>query len=865
MKVSKRPILFALVVYLATSVFGIGFFLAAAAPAHAEESGNGGGGPPPVSFAFDYDSSPQNVTAMLNAIKNGSDDPSFQNSEIYAQGGLFGSGAEFTYQRMVGNGTLMDFYQYSYDYTCVNGQPQTQPADSSQNSYTVEVSVYLYLTGGNFNNDANLNGAFYHISHVTFNGAQVNNQAITTYPDAHNVNGIPSNDSALQAMHFPSSCVAYPFSYGDKHSADEGDNIPNLEDNPTANANWQAAIQAAQAAGPGGTGPTGGSVANPENVCAQGAGAFGWILCPAIDLVNNFFAGPFQSLVTDNLKVDPLDTTGAGSQNNQNLYNTWNNIRTLADALFILIFLVIIFANTLQFNLNAYAIKKMIPKLVAAAILVQFSFVISALAIDFGNIVGDGINGLIQTASSGGGPAPAVSGVLSAAGTVIGVAVAGTVVATAGIVAVISTALAALFAFLAILITLVIRKLLIDVLIVMSPLAFVAFVLPGTERLFRLWYQNFIRVILMYPLIAILFGMSSLLVAATSGGGFQAVIAAAFPISACFLVPTTFSMGGKLMSVTGNLARSQVNKVGGKAKSGWKDSDAAKNLANRQASAREARLQRLDSRLSGWSTSGNRLKRAAAKTGFHAGALAMGAGVNDYEKELKELKQASVGNVKNALTARFSKDPTKRKNAEDALRAAGAGGLMSYTKTHEGRQALMRRLADKDLTGLDLVKAIRDPKSNATDRDRAALVQENGKNIPSSLGLFGDFSPGGRGETALRNTTAADIKKDWNTDNFDAGLDASDTQAQAFEASFAEHMSDVELEHVFDTTHRDTPSLNKRVALLRMMARKDTLYGAGATGHGKALREALQRQVHGGKSADAVALLSAREKTVLGI
>jgi len=888
MKVRKSSILFALAIFMSTGLFGLFFSFLAAPIASAA---------PVVSFAFDYDSSPQSVTSMLKAASDGKDDQAFKNSEIYAQGGLFGSGAEFTYQRYVdGGGPTGTSYQYSFNYSCVGGQPQLGAPPTNVNSYTVEASVFLDLhNDAPFNNKTGLGGTGtpYYITHVTFNGAQVQNQPIQSYPDAHDVGGISENDSALSTMHFPHSCVTdTTFTFGGKRSANAFTPITNLEAPGTpqnVKDNWAAIIAAAQAAGSGGTGSSG-STTNPEDACASSANGFGWLLCPAINLVNSIFADPFQQLILTQLKVDPLDTSGGGSTSNQQLFNTWDNLRTLANVLFVLVFIVIIFANTLQFNMNAYTIKKVIPKLVAAVILVQFSFVISALLIDFGNVLGDGVNGLIQTAvhGTGAGGNPSVPDVVKGAGIAIGGAVAIGVVAATSIVAVISLAITALFGFLAIFFTLVVRKLIIEVLIVMSPLAFVAFVLPGTERVFRLWYQNFIRVILMYPMIALLFAISGLLTAASGGTGWPQIIASAFPIIACFLVPMTFRLAGSFMKATGGFVNSRINKVGGKARSGWKDSGAAKSLGNRQTSMREAGLDRLDGRLNGWATSGSRLKRAAARTGFRAGAVAIGAPaatplsrqratsnlVNNFDKELKDLKQATSGNMKNALLTRFGDDTvkdkdglTERAKAERNLRAAGAAGLLSYTKTHEGRQALMRRLADNDLTGVSLAKAIR---TRGTDRDRQALTQENGKNLSSSLGVFGSFETDpatglrteGSGSALLRGTTASDIKQKFKTSSFDAATDPTDTQGQLFSEAFAHNMSEVDLEHTFDTSHRDSAGADKRAAILKMMARNPSHF---ATGRGRQLRDKVMREVKSGGNADAVALLSGSDKTALGL
>ena len=62
-----------------------------------------------------------------------------------------------------------------------------------------------------------------------------------------------------------------------------------------------------------------------------------------------------------------------------------------------------------------------------------------------------------------------------------------------------------LFAVLATLFTLVLRQILIVLLVIISPFAFLAWILPNTQKLYSQWWTNFLKLILMYPLIMLLF------------------------------------------------------------------------------------------------------------------------------------------------------------------------------------------------------------------------------------------------------------------------------------------------------------------------------------------------------------------------
>ena len=84
----------------------------------------------------------------------------------------------------------------------------------------------------------------------------------------------------------------------------------------------------------------------------------------------------------------------------------------------------------------------------------------------------------------------------------------GVAAAPAIIAAAITFAVPALLAVLTTLLILVGRYALLTILIAISPLAFVAFILPGTEGLFDKWRKTFITLLVFYPMVAVLFAGS---------------------------------------------------------------------------------------------------------------------------------------------------------------------------------------------------------------------------------------------------------------------------------------------------------------------------------------------------------------------
>lgn len=328
-----------------------------------------------------------------------------------------------------------------------------------------------------------------------------------------------------------------------------------------------------------GAGGGGGGDTDPETCNSEG-GALAWFLCPVIDIINTTVGKLMQDFILNQLQYEPL-SVNPDEQNSvaNNLFAVWNAIRTLANILFVVIFLFIVFANTISMNVNAYTVKKMLPRLVAAVLLVQLSFLICAIAIDMGNIAGQGIGTLIsqalpESARQGRGGDLGIGWEILTGALLAMLAVP--IIKSIGIATILLLAIGAVFAVLSVVVTLILRDLIISVLVITSPLAFAAWVLPGTEKVFQTWYRLFMRIILMYPLIALLFSVGSLLSASVSGTGddtgVQAVMAGIFPIVAFFMVPWTFKWAGGAMAMTAGYVGKLSNRAGNATSGAYKNS-----------------------------------------------------------------------------------------------------------------------------------------------------------------------------------------------------------------------------------------------------------------------------------------------------
>lgn len=247
----------------------------------------------------------------------------------------------------------------------------------------------------------------------------------------------------------------------------------------------------------------------------------GWIVCPVLIFIGNI-VDQVYIVVAGLLTVPPILASSSGTP----LFNAWNMGRNFANVAFVIAFLIIVYSQITGMGLNNYGIKKLLPKIIVAAILVNVSYWICAIAVDISNIVGASIKGLFDGIISGLQKEDAyVVNAEPSAGAWVGatmvILAAGGALLLAGVTVLAPLAVAALIAVITVVVVLVARQAIIILLIVLAPLAFVAFLLPNTQKWFDRWKDSFLAMLLMFPMIGLLFGASQLAsyVLASSAGG----------------------------------------------------------------------------------------------------------------------------------------------------------------------------------------------------------------------------------------------------------------------------------------------------------------------------------------------------------
>ena len=242
----------------------------------------------------------------------------------------------------------------------------------------------------------------------------------------------------------------------------------------------------------------------------------GWIICP----VSNWLADGIDymySALQEFLKTKPLETTNQ----NSGIYLAWVIMRNISNVAFIVAFLVIIYSQLTSVGISNYGVKKMLPRLVIAAVLVNLSFTICAILLDLSNIAGyafqDAFMGIKNTISTVGENtstwtwSEVISTALSNGALAVGAGYAVSLALTTEILPMlVPAATLAGLTLLFILLIMAARQALIIILIIVSPLAFVCYLLPGTEKWFKKWRDLFFTMLVFFPAFAVVFGGAQL-------------------------------------------------------------------------------------------------------------------------------------------------------------------------------------------------------------------------------------------------------------------------------------------------------------------------------------------------------------------
>lgn len=287
--------------------------------------------------------------------------------------------------------------------------------------------------------------------------------------------------------------------------------------------------------------------------CESGGGELSWILCPMLR-----GASSFLQYVDE--KLNKLLSLPSAYYNNDKLRETWARMRNLAYAILIPIMLIMVISTALGFDfVSAYTFKKALPRLVIAIIFMALSFEITKFLIILTNDVGKGLLGLMTSSFTGGGEITIASlfnpGGGAGATATFGVILAG--VLAPGLIAVLLLQLfMAAMSLLIALLALAFRQMLLIMFMVLAPLAILAWIFPGNDKMWKLWWGSFSKLLLLYPIIMILIGSGRAFAWLVQSAGGDDVLATILKLTAYvapyFFIPTMFKLaGGVFATITG--------------------------------------------------------------------------------------------------------------------------------------------------------------------------------------------------------------------------------------------------------------------------------------------------------------------------
>ena len=427
--------------------------------------------------------------------------------------------------------------------------------------------------------------------------------------------------------------------------------------------------------------PSEGDGGGEEEKNSCGVDGIGWLVCPLMSFAGSLGDASY-SAISYFLSIDKEIFK---EQSNGGLGQAWSFFRDIANAVFAVIFLWVIFSQISNVGVSNYGIKKILPRLIIGALLVNLSFYICQLAVDLSNILGFSLKGVLEGAASGVGTQSAEVGTFN---TLIigGLALAGVGLFIFLAVS-IPTIMALLLALLVVLVILIVRQAAVILLIAISPLAFAAWLLPNTENLFKKWVSMFRGLLIVFPVISLLYGAGKLAGAVLAAVGTDdpnnpketmqvaALAASILPLGATpFVLQSSLNSLGNIGAKIGRMGANAHSRFAGNAKGAAKrriDNSAVgdtkrkysdfmdRKRASMRASDRRAKIDNSKfGRFMGWDKGGARARATVNK--------AFESDVDNASTMLQGMTSDKIADIANGTTV-----------ASRAMRAAAIDHTMA--------------------------------------------------------------------------------------------------------------------------------------------------------------------------------------------
>lgn len=531
----------------------------------------------------------------------------------------------------------------------------------------------------------------------------------------------------------------------------------------------------------------------------------GWIMCPVIRGANGMVVSTYSLMQQHflNIKADEI------FQQDKPAFKTWSSFRDIANVFFVIILSIIIFSQVSGVGISNYGIKKMLPKIIVFAILVNISWYISVIMIDISNILGHSLfewlsgDGTWQFSSDSQSEDSPVEQILSGGNTAAAIGV-GTAAAISGAFAAGSSILLFIFsaalALIMMVFILLIRQAAVIVLVVVSPVAFVAGILPNTEGFFKKWMKFLKNMLMIYPICSLIVGGSifvSNLLYNNESSPLLKVAYGLLPILSLFtIVAIIKSVLSIIDGLTGGNLRGTLDRMSGKLTNATANSRPLKRAEEFHrnlkvgglAIGKDAREAKYQEGKAGRTYTRNRreLQRLQSKdnpsTADYRRIAQLGAGIGAYEKAQSEGMVSAmttaiggkVGNVAGQLQkvagvtdpvqqglmyGAISQAVTKAglSNADQSSALGDVVDSALNTSDATQRQAIMSQIASK--SGADMKKvnpaAAKAAMQNVANKDNIKSVSDFEKEVSTYAGASAQQMAGW---SAMSSSNTADNK-----------------------------------------------------------------------------------------------------------
>ena len=445
-----------------------------------------------------------------------------------------------------------------------------------------------------------------------------------------------------------------------------------------------------------------------QSYCQENGGFLSWMLCPAI-ADGAATAGGLLGYIT---KLTTVHTSiiEQFSKQDSSIYKAWSAFRNIANIGFVIMLLVVVFSQVTNIGISNYNIKKILPKLIITAILVNFSYLIMGVLIDLSQIAGNGIGSLIRSVAADSmdvdastrasatisviaGAVTQVAGA-AAGGAVIAGLIGGPAIILPVVMFIVTSLISIFFGF----IMLTIRQAAIIMVVVLAPLMMVLYALPNTAAITKKYISTVKALLMLYPMFIFATSagaLASSIIIGTSTDLLMMIVGGLLNVLPYFAIPsmTSKSLAG-LGAITGAFDKMRSGALKGASMAGGAIAasefykNAKNNYAADQSVARAKRdLRKFDEiKAGGGKLSIAQMRRQAAAAGIvnsdsklRAGSDSAGRGALSNMSGLgfenlkataeKEFRDGEVKNIMNKLASDGVDEGTMESDLRSALGA----------------------------------------------------------------------------------------------------------------------------------------------------------------------------------------------------